>query len=118
KSREQIMAAVTHDLRSPLNAVIGYSDLLEKSELTDKQTHYLDNLRTSSNYILRLVNDLLDLSKLEAGKMNIEKLRFNIGNIIEESVKNAVPENTKNISIKIIVENSLQKDIVSDPLRL
>lgn len=118
KSREQIMAAVTHDLRSPLNAVIGYSDLLGKSELSEKQVHYLQNLRTSSNYILRLVNDLLDLSKLEAGKMHIENLRFNVEKIIEESVKNAIPENSKNLLIKITVEKSLQNDIVSDPLRL
>lgn len=118
KSREQIMAAVTHDLRSPLNAVIGYSDLLGKSELSEKQVHYLQNLRTSSNYILRLVNDLLDLSKLEAGKMHIEHLRFNVKKIIEESVKNAIPENSKNLAINITVDKSLQDDVVSDPLRL
>nr|MBA3986984.1 response regulator [Flavobacteriales bacterium] len=119
KSREQIMAAVTHDLRSPLNTVIGYSDLLSKSELSEKQKHYLTNLKGSSDYILRLVNDLLDLSKLEAGKMHMEKLRFNIENVINESIKNAIPtENPKNITLEINVEERLRIDIISDPFRL
>lgn len=119
KSREQIMAAVTHDLRSPLNTVIGYSDLLNNSELTEKQKHYLENLRTSSDYILRLVNDLLDLSKLEAGKMNVSNVRFRLSSIIEESIKNAIPQgNEKELKIQVQIDEKLKGDIVSDPFRL
>lgn len=119
KSREQIMAAVTHDLRSPLNTVIGYSDLLNKSELSEKQKHYLNNLRTSSDYILRLVNDLLDLSKLEAGKIHIEEMRFNLRGIIHESVKNAIHGHShKNISLHIYIDEKLEPEIISDPFRL
>lgn len=119
KSREQIMAAVTHDMRSPLNMVVGYSDLLEKTNLSEKQRHYLSHLKTSSDYILRLVNDLLDLSKLEAGKIMIEKFRFSLRNIIDEAIKNTVPqEDPKNLEIEINIEETLEKEIVSDPFRL
>src|SRR5699024_10977455 len=76
KSREQIMATVTHDLRSPLNSILGYSDLMNKTELTLKQKTYLTQLRKSSDYTMRLVNDLLDFSRLEAGKILIEGLPF------------------------------------------
>src|SRR5690606_41323189 len=56
--REQFIATITHDLRSPLNTVIGYSELMQKAGLTKKQEHYLSHLKKSSEYILHLVNDL------------------------------------------------------------
>src|SRR5699024_7574637 len=75
-SREQIMATVTHDLRSPLNSILGYSDLMNKTKLSSKQKNYIGKLKKSSNYTIRLVNDLLDFSRLEAGKIKLEKRPF------------------------------------------
>ena len=119
KNKEQIMATVTHDMRSPLNTVIGYSDLLQKTTLDNQQQHYLTHLRNSSEYILRLINDLLDLSKLEAGKIQIEHLRFSLKNIVEESVKNTVPEpDTKKLAVVTNLDESLDNELVSDPFRL
>ncbi|HSP12172.1 MAG TPA: ATP-binding protein [Salegentibacter sp.] len=119
KSREQFMAAITHDLRSPLNTLIGYTDLMEKTGLNNKQNHYLTHVKKSSDFILRLVNDLLDLSKLEAGKMLVEKLPFNPKKLIEDSVHNSLPgEITKNV--KIIIEPDPETDVqvLSDPFRI
>lgn len=119
KSRNQIMAAVTHDLRSPLNSVIGYADLLQNSNLNNKQLHYLGHLRNSSNYILRLVNDLLDLSKLESGKISMEHLPFRFKNILDESLQNTIPQpDAKQLQITISVGKKLDNPIVSDPFRL
>lgn len=77
KSREQLMATITHDMRSPLNTVIGFTELLQKTDLNRKQENYLSHVEKSSEYILRLVNDLLDFSKLEAGRVHIEQVTFN-----------------------------------------
>src|SRR5690606_1503006 len=119
KSREQFMATVTHDLRSPLNTVMGYSSLLEKSNLNTSQRHYLGHLKKSSDYILRLVNDLLDLSKLEAGKMLIEELPFNLKNRIEDTVENCVPlEKSQEVEIRIKVSEEVDRPIISDPFRI
>lgn len=119
KNKEQIMATVTHDMRSPLNTVIGYSDLLQKTTLDNQQQHYLTHLRNSSEYILRLINDLLDLSKLEAGKIQIEHLRFSLKNIVEESIKNTVPEpDTKKLAVVTHLDDSLANELISDPFRL
>jgi signal transduction histidine kinase/CheY-like chemotaxis protein/HPt (histidine-containing phosphotransfer) domain-containing protein len=119
KRREQFMAAITHDLRSPLNTLIGYTDLIEKSSLNTKQSHYMDQVKKSSNYILHLVNDLLDLSKLEAGKMTIEKLPFNPAKLIKGTVFNSLPA-TKNENVEVIFEASEETDIqvLSDPFRI
>ncbi|GGX07993.1 hybrid sensor histidine kinase/response regulator [Aquimarina muelleri] len=119
KTRESLINTVTHDLRSPLNTVIGYSDLLERTELNNKQKHYLDHLKKSSDYILHLVNDLLDLSKLEAGKMVIEELPFSPKKLIESTISSVIPINDKkNLDIKIIIEDPLKKQYLGDPFRL
>lgn len=119
KMRESLINTVTHDLRSPLNTVIGYSDLLEKTHLNAKQKHYLDYLKKSSDYILHLVNDLLDLSKLDAGKMIIEELPFVPKKIIENTISNAIPVNSKkDIEIKVISTDALNRQYLSDPFRI
>ncbi len=119
KRREQFIAAITHDLRSPLNTVMGYSELMNKSRLNDKQHHYLDNIKKSSEFILHLVNDLLDLSKLDAGKMLIEKLPFNPKKLLEETIYSAIPENKKkNLQVTINASQNSDCQVISDPFRI
>ena len=117
--REQFMSTITHDLRSPLNTVIGYTELMKKSGLNTKQEHYLGHLKKSSEFILHLVNDLLDLSKLEAGKMGVEKLPFNPKNLLEETLYNTIPENDKKylkLTVKAPVDTNCT--VLSDPFRI
>lgn len=119
KGREQMMATVSHDLRSPLNTIAGYSDLLKNTPLNDQQEHYLDHVKKSSGYILRLVNDLLDLSKLEVGKMAVEKLPFNPKNLIKETVERNIPENDpKKLHIIVDFSENMDRKIISDPFRV
>ncbi|WP_299218969.1 hybrid sensor histidine kinase/response regulator [uncultured Aquimarina sp.] len=119
KTRESLINTVTHDLRSPLNTVIGYSDLLEKTGLTNKQKHYLGHLKKSSDYILHLVNDLLDLSKLEAGRMVIEELPFSPKKLIENTITSVIPVNdSKNLEILINSDRELNKQFLGDPFRI
>ncbi len=119
KSREQFMAAITHDLRSPLNTLIGYTDLIHKTALNTKQSHYLQHVKKSSDFILRLVNDLLDLSKLEAGKMLVEKLPFNPKTLVEETVYNSLPGKIdKAVAIKVESTKDSDCQVLSDPFRI
>jgi signal transduction histidine kinase/DNA-binding response OmpR family regulator len=117
--REQFIATITHDLRSPLNTVMGYTELMGKSGLTKKQDHYLGHLKKSSEYILHLVNDLLDLSKLEAGKMLVENLPFNPKNLLEDTFYNTIPENDKkDLKMKVIFTPEADCKVMSDPFRI
>ena len=119
KTREQFMATVTHDLRSPLNTVEGYTDLLQNTNLNNTQSHYLKQLKSSSAYILRLVNDLLDMAKLEAGKMSIEIIPFNPRNLIEDTVQNAIPARPSEVvEVKVEIDPALNRPIKSDPFRI
>lgn len=117
--REQFMAAITHDLRSPLTTVMGYTDLIRKTDLDEKQKHYLTQIRKSSEFILHLVNDLLDLSKLEAGKMLVENISFNPKKLIEDTVNNIIPaEKKKDVEIEINTSSETNAQIQSDPFRI
>jgi len=117
--REQFMSTITHDLRSPLNSVIGYTELMKKSGLNTKQEHYLGHLKKSSEFILHLVNDLLDLSKLEAGKMGVEKLPFNPKNLLEETFQNTIPGNDKkDLKLTVIAPEDTNCTVLSDPFRI
>lgn len=117
--REQFIATITHDLRSPLNTVMGYTELMGKSGLTKKQDHYLSHLKKSSEYILHLVNDLLDLSKLEAGRMLVENLPFNPKNLLEDTFYNTIPEDhKKNLKLRVYSSPEADCKVLSDPFRI
>lgn len=117
--REQLMATITHDMRSPLNTVIGFTELLDKTRLDPKQKNYLDHVQKSSEYILHLVNDLLDFSKLEAGRVTIEKVPFNAKNLIEDIAVVALPSVLKeDLEINIELDDALDAFFVSDPFRI
>lgn len=119
KDREQLISTVSHDLKTPLSTIVGYSELLGNSELTIKQKHYNKNIKGSSEYISKLVQDLLDFTKIEAGKIVVENIPFSLPNSIEEvtkSIQAVYPQ--KDILLEINIEDKLQKNIVSDPFRL
>ncbi len=87
--KSEFLANMSHELRTPLNAIIGFSDvLLEKmfGELNDKQEEYLDDILGSGKYLLSLINDILDLSKIEAGKLELELSRFDLRALLENSL--------------------------------
>lgn len=119
KSREQLISTVSHDLRTPLNTILGYSELMESNGLTDKQLVYLNNVRSASQYVDRLVNDLLDFSKLEAGKIKIEKKPFNLSILIRETAE-SIKHIYKDVSIELLIDidEQLNTAVLSDPLRI
>lgn len=119
KDREQLISTVSHDLKTPLSTIVGYSELLGNSDLSPKQLHYNKNIKGSSQYISKLVQDLLDFTKIESGKIVIENLPFFLPNSIDEVAKSIQAVYAqKDIVLNIEVDLALQKSIVSDPFRL
>ena len=118
-SREQLISTVSHDLRTPLNTISGYAELMENTELTTKQSDYIKNVKSASDYVGNLVNDLLDFSKLEAGKLNVEKVPFIAAHLIQETAENlqSLYQN-KNLKLHLKLEDSLQKTYLGDPFRI
>lgn len=84
--KEEFLANMSHEIRTPLNAIIGFSDQLTNTELSSHQAKYLDAVRRSSKHLLEMVNDILDLSRLVAGKFNIENMPFHIDEVIQDVI--------------------------------
>ncbi|VAW15540.1 Two-component system sensor histidine kinase [hydrothermal vent metagenome] len=119
KSRERLISTVSHDLRTPLHTITGYTELMEGTGLSQKQERYLKNVKSASDYVKNLVNDLLDFSKLDGGKLNIEKVPFVAGNLIQETAETlqAIHSNKK-IKLHLNIDPKLQKTVLGDPFRI
>ena len=89
KSKSDFLASMSHELRTPLNAIIGFSQVLQAryfGELAEKQSEYVNDILESGHHLLSLINDILDLSKVEAGKMELELSRVNLKNLLKNSL--------------------------------
>lgn len=119
KSREQLINMVSHDLRSPLSTISGYSALLQKTVQNTKEGNYLDHIKNASTYMSQLVDDLLEFSKLEDGHIAIERIPFNLQSILEETSTN-IKTIYADKPIKLLIKNdpALDITIVSDPFRI
>lgn len=119
KSREQLISTVSHDLKTPLSTIVGYSELLGNSDINTKQSYFIKNIKNSSEYITQLVQDLLDFSRIEAGKITIEKVPFYLPELIEDTARNIqTVYKEKNIDLIINVDDKLHTRVVGDPFRL
>lgn len=119
KSREQLISTVSHDLKTPLSTIVGYTELLGNSDVNAKQSYFVKSIKNSSEYITQLVQDLLDFSQIEAGKIAIEKVPFLLNEVIEDVAKSIqTVYQHKDIKLMIHIEESLKNRIVGDPFRL
>lgn len=119
RSKTMLLATVTHDMQSPLGSILGFSDLLKKTTLNETQNQYVKNISYSSDYILSLVNDLVDFSKLENDKIKIEKVSYNPQELIENvfnSLKKSASD--KGIILLYSTEDELNTNLISDPYRI
>lgn len=118
-SREQLIATVSHDLKTPLNTIQGFSELISLGGVSEKQKYYLSNIKSSSVYINQLVNELLDFSKIEAGKIELENSSFLLDELIveiAESIQSLYP--AKPISLQFELFDISNLLLESDVLRI
>ncbi|XLS28823.1 ATP-binding protein [Flavobacteriaceae bacterium M23B6Z8] len=119
KSREQLISMVSHDLRSPLGTIVGYTELMKNIPQNSKGSYYIDRIKNAASYVTRLVDDLLDYNKLEAGKINIENIPFDLEKLIRETAENIrsnYPE--KAIDLIISIDSTIPKLLKGDPFRI
>ena len=120
QAKSGFLANMSHELRTPLNSIMGFSEILQGKtfgDLNEKQTRYVSNIHTSGKHLLGLINDILDLSKVEAGKIELKYEEFSLGDILSEcqTLVNTMASK-KGISLGFKVENGLST-ISADPTR-
>ncbi len=119
QAKSEFLANMSHEIRTPMNCVIGISDLLMEMDPTDNQRQYLDMISQSGSALLALINDILDLSKIEAGQLALDPLEMNLRGLIEE-VSGLVAFNTQPKGVEMVsrIAPGAPDKVVCDPNRL
>ncbi len=120
KDNSIFISGISHEIRTPLNSIIGLADLLmQEKNLNEVMAENLRSIKFSSNHLLGIINDVLDFSKLEAGKIHFEKTAFNLEQLVLETAKSVeFRALEKGIPIKVLIHQNVPRTIVSDQGRL
>ena len=118
RAKSDFLSRISHELRTPLNGILGFAQLLETTKTTPTQKDYLDEILNSGKHLLSLIDDILDISRIEAGKVNLNIENADVYRIAQKSATTLRPLARKD-KIKIKVDTNLKKNMVhADPLRL
>jgi len=118
-SKTKFLASMSHEIRTPMNSVLGFSELALDSETTPKVREYLTKIKTNAEWLLHIINDILDISKVESGKMELEKIPFDLHELFTSCRTLIMPSAVeKSILMHFYVEPSLGKRPLGDPVRL
>jgi len=117
--KNKFLANTSHELRTPLNSIMGFSTILQRSNLNETQLHYLDIIKQSGEHLRNLIDDILDISKIEMGRLKIQYDRFDFFKVIELINDNyTVKTKTKNLIFTCNVDKNIPKYLVGDKVRL
>ncbi len=117
--KSEFLANMSHEIRTPLNGILGFTNLLQKSELSPRQQDYLTTIQKSAESLLGIINEILDFSKIEAGKLVLENLPFNLRDLIQDALTMLAPAaHEKQLELVSLVYRDTPIQLQGDPQRL
>ena len=119
KAKQQFLSNMSHEIRTPMNAIIGFTNVILKTDLTAKQKEYLAAIKTSGDALIVLINDILDLAKVDAGKMTFEQTPFKMASTMSAMLHLFETKiQDKNLNLVTEYDSNIPKVLLGDPVRL
>ncbi len=119
QTKSDFLASMSHEIRTPMNAIVGIADLLAKTPLSPEQRNYVQIVRRAGDNLLHLINDILDLSKVEASQLELERTGFSLKDLLEKVREMVVvPADDKGLALVCKIAPDVPNDLVGDPTRL
>ena len=119
KAKEQFLANISHEIRTPLNGIAGMAGLLSQNPSPEERETYLNAIKHSSENLKLIINDILDLAAIESGKLNLEKIAFNLKDFLPSLISTFMYQaREKRIALDYHIDENLNKILVGDPVRL
>ena len=117
--KSEFLANMSHELRTPLNGILGFSNLLQRTDLSGRQQEYLGTIEKSADNLLAIINEILDFSKIEAGKLVLDNLPFNLRDLIQDTLTMLAPAaHQKNLELVSLIYRDTPLGLSGDPLRM
>ena len=117
--KEQFLANMSHEIRTPMNSILGFTNLLRRTELNPMQSEYVQNIHSAGENLLTLVNDILDLSKIEAGMMHLEETRFSLRSMVSSVGAMFIEKiREKQFNFQVHIDKDVPDILTGDAVRL
>jgi signal transduction histidine kinase len=119
RAKDVFLANMSHEIRTPISGITGFTYLLMKSDLSEKQREQMNYIKLSCDHLLSVINDILDLSKIEAGRLQLARTEFHLSTVVETVIATLIPKSQeKKLALSCHIEPNVPQDFIGDPTRL